>query len=72
LLKEQTRDQIRFTVEGVGDTPAIMLLESAKAPRTVTLDGKTLTTFEYSAKERLLWIHFQNDVVPRELAVQYK
>jgi len=72
LLKEQTRDQIRFMVEGVGDTPAIMLLESAKAPRTVTLDGKTLTTFEYSAKERLLWIHFQNDVVPRELAVQYK
>ena len=48
-----------------------MLLESIKAPRAVTLDGEILTTFEYSAKERLLWIHFQNDVVPRELVVQF-
>lgn len=71
LPSGQTRDQISFTVEGVGGTPAIMLLESIKAPRAVTLDGKILTTFEYSAKERLLWIHFQNDVVPRELVVQF-
>jgi hypothetical protein len=71
LPSGQTRDQISFTVEGVGGTPAIMLLESIKAPRAVTLDGEILTTFEYSAKERLLWIHFQNDVVPRELVVQF-
>ena len=71
LLKQQTRDKISFVVEGVGETPAIMLLESSKAPRAVNLDGKILTTFEYSAKERLLWIHFENDVVPRELTVQY-
>jgi len=71
LPKTQTRDQISFTVEGVGETPAIMLLESIKSPPAVTLAGKKLTTFEYSAKERLLWIHFKNDVVPRELAVQY-
>jgi hypothetical protein len=71
LPKQQTRNQISFIVEGVGETPAIMLLESGKAPRAVTLDGKNVTTFEYSAKERLLWIHFENDVVPRELTVQY-
>jgi hypothetical protein len=71
LLSGRTRDQISFTVEGAGGTPAIMLLESIKAPRAVTLDGEILTTFEYSAKERLLWIHFQNDVVPRELVVQF-
>jgi hypothetical protein len=71
LPKQQTHNQISFIVEGVGETPAIMLLESGKAPRDVTLDGKNLTTFEYSAKERLLWIHFENDVVPHELTVQY-
>jgi hypothetical protein len=71
LLKEQARHQISFTVEGVGETPAIMLLESIKAPRGVTLAGKNLTTFEYSAKERLLWIRFENATVPRALAVQY-
>ncbi len=71
VLEKQTLDGISFAVEGVGETPAIMLLESPIAPRAVTLDGKKLATFEYSAKERLLWIHFENDAVPRELAVQY-
>jgi hypothetical protein len=71
LPQKQTGDQISFTVEGVGQTPAIVLLESIKAPLAVTLDGKNLTTFEYSANERLLWIHFENDVTPRELAVRY-
>ena len=69
--KEQTTQQMTFTVEGVGDTPAILLLQSPKAPSAILLDGKPLTSFEYSAKERLLWIHFQNDVVPRLLTVQY-
>ncbi|MGD0812049.1 MAG: hypothetical protein ABSA83_00445 [Verrucomicrobiota bacterium] len=71
VLKEQARHQISFTVEGVRETPAIMLLESIKAPHGVTLDGHNLTTIDYSAKEHLLWIHFENDVVPRTLAVQY-
>jgi hypothetical protein len=71
LMKTQTHDQVSFTVEGVGETSAIVLLESTKAPLAVTLDGKNLTTFEYSAKERLLWIRFENDVAPRELVVKY-
>ncbi len=71
LPKMATRNQISFAVEGVGETAAVMLLESPKPPQAVTLDGKTLTTFEYSAKEHLLWIHFENDVVPRELSVRF-
>jgi hypothetical protein len=71
LPQKSDRDQISFTVEGVGGTTAIMLLESAKAPQKMTLDGKPLTTFEYSAKERLLWVHFQNDASPHGLAVRY-
>jgi hypothetical protein len=71
LLKAQTNNQISFTVEGVGDTPAIMLLDSGKAPQAVTLNGKNVTTFEYSTKEQLLWIRFQNNTAPQELAVQY-
>jgi len=71
LPKVSTNNQISFTVEGVGETPAIMLLESVEAPRAVTLDGKNVTDLEYSAKEHLLWIHFKNDASPHELAVQY-
>ena len=71
LPKEQTSDRLSFTVEGVGETPATVLVESSRAPKAVTLGGVNLTTFEYSAPERLLWIHFENDVVPRGLIVQY-
>ncbi len=70
LLKKQTPGRIVFTVEGVGETPAIMLLESPKAPSSVTLDGKNLP-FEYSARERLLWIRFENAAQPQELSVRF-
>lgn len=46
-------------------------LESPKTPRAVTLDGKNLSDFQYSAKEKLLWIHFENDAAPHELSVQF-
>jgi hypothetical protein len=71
LVQKQTADQIAFTVEGVEGTPAILLLETAKAPTAVTLDGKNLTTFEYSAKDKLLWLHFENTAAPRELSIQF-
>jgi len=60
LLQSQTKKHLDFAVEGVEQTPAIMLLESPKAPTSVTLDGNPLTTFEYSAKDKLLWVHFEN------------
>jgi hypothetical protein len=71
LLKDQTEDEIHFIVEGVGKTSAILLLESPKTPKTVTLDGRDLTAFEYSAKDKLLWIHFENAASPRALSVQF-
>jgi len=71
LPQAQTRQQISFTVEGVGHTPGLVLMESLKAPQSVTLDGKPLTAVEYSAPDRLLWIHFANDATPHVLAVRY-
>jgi len=65
------KHQLCFTVAGVGETPGVVLLESPKPPKTITLAGQPLTTFEYSAQDHLLWIHFPNDVTPRELTVQY-
>lgn len=71
LLKTTTRKEISFTVEGVAHTPAIVLLESSKRPQSVTLNGKKLEAFEYSAKEKLLWIHFENETSPRELVINF-
>ncbi|HTV61350.1 MAG TPA: hypothetical protein VMH30_02140 [Verrucomicrobiae bacterium] len=71
LLQKQKRNRITFAVEGVGATPAIALLESPQPPRAVTLAGQNLKTFQYSAKQHLLWIHFENEAQPRELSVQF-
>jgi hypothetical protein len=71
LLSEERRNHLIYTVEGVGNTSAIMLLESPKSPRQVLLDGKRLENFEYSAKERLLWLRFENEVTPRKLTVEF-
>jgi hypothetical protein len=71
VMKEQTSAHISFNVEGVAHTPAIVLVETAQAPRSVILDGNKLETFEYSAKEHLLWIHFENVSAPRILAVNF-
>ena len=60
-----------WTVEGVADTPAVVLISTAKAPRSVTLGGQTLETFTHSAEEGLLYIRFPNTSGPRELEVKF-
>jgi hypothetical protein len=71
VAKGNTSSQLAFTVEGVANTPAILLVESAQAPKSVALGGNGLETFGYSAKEHLLWIHFNNTSAPRELTVNF-
>jgi hypothetical protein len=67
-------EQLDFTVEGVGDTPAILLLEATAAPEQIRLDGKPLASsaYEYSVREHLLWIHFANDAAPHRLEIHAK
>lgn len=62
---------VTFVVEGVRDTPAIVLLYSPKPPRQLTLDHQRLTTFTHSPADKLLWVRFVNQATPRELVVQF-
>jgi hypothetical protein len=45
---EYTAKRIPFAMEGVEGTPNMVLLESAAA---------SISTFEYSVQDKLLWIH---------------
>jgi len=56
-----------WVVEGVPDTPAVALLRAPKPPNSVGLGGESLSTWEYSPGEKLLWIRFPNQAAPREL-----
>ncbi len=60
-----------MTVEGVADTPAIILIHSPTPPRSIALAGEPLSTFTYSSTDHLLWIRFTNNAKPRQLVVQY-
>jgi len=71
LAKEESAERLRYTIEGIGRTSGLVLLRASKAPGRVTLAGKPLKNFEYSASDNLLWVHFENDVAPRELSIEF-
>lgn len=71
LLQNQTDAAMTLAVEGVGNTPAVLLLRAAKPPRMVRFDVGATLNYSHSAKEGLLWIHFANDTQPRELTIQF-
>ena len=71
LTKSDRKNSIAFIVEGIEQTLAIVLLESSRPPKSVTLDGAKLATFEFSAADKLLWIRFENTASPRELTIEF-
>ena len=60
-----------WTVEGVNETPAIILISTDKAPRSIQLDQHPLDSFTYDSSEQLLSIHFPNASRPRKLCVEF-
>lgn len=62
---------LSWTIEGVADTPAIVLAAMPNPPRSVTLDGADLTdsAFVYAPAEGLLRIRFTNTSSPRVLTI---
>ena len=63
--------QSAWTVEGVGETPALLLISTAKPPRSIQLEQQPLDTFTYDAAEGLLYIRFPNEARPRSLLVAF-
>ena len=71
LPGKHTAHSFSLTVEGVTNTPAVVLLRVPDAPRSVTLAGQPLEDFKYAAEGRLLWVRFPNEARPRELAIEF-
>ena len=60
-----------FAIEGVGQTPGLILLRLAKAPKEITLDNLPLTTTEFDEKSGMLWLRFPNEARPRTLRMKW-
>jgi hypothetical protein len=72
LPVEASSRQLKLAVEGVGNTPCLLLLQSTKRPSAITLDGGALESFDYSNQDSLLWVRFENEARSRELALQFE
>jgi len=69
LPLKRDKAKLTWTVEGVGNTPAIVLISSPRPPRSITLDGTAITDFSHA--DGLLHIRFPNEARPRELSVEF-
>jgi hypothetical protein len=72
LTTKQHNNVLALTVEGVADTPAVVLIAGARAkPRSVTLSGAPIQECDYSGENHLVWVRFKNESTPRELVLNF-
>ena len=72
LVSKQDKHSLALTVEGVANTPAVLLVGGAKnKPKSVTLSGAPLQDYDYSAEHHLVWLRFNNESRPRELLLSF-
>jgi len=69
LPLQTAADEFSWTVEGVANTPAVVLLKASGTPAKVTLDGAAVSDFRYA--DGLLWIRFDNEARPRQLTLKF-
>jgi D-hexose-6-phosphate mutarotase len=71
VVKRQNRNSVLLKIDGVDQTESIVLINSKRAPRAVTLEGQNLSSFEHNSEEKLLWVRFPNKPTPRYLEIQW-
>jgi hypothetical protein len=68
-----SNDRLSYFVEGVGGTPAVVLLRvRAGAHPSFELADGTITSLDQDSSEHLAWVRFTNESRPRELSVRLK
>ena len=71
-LPQKSPDKsLSFLVEGVAETPAVVLFHVAQPPSSVTLDSQPVEQTVFSKEDGLLWIRFVNTATPRTLALHF-
>ena len=68
---EREPNKVSFTVPGAAETPAAILLRTAKKPRAITLPGRPVADFDFPAGDRLSPIRFANEARPRTLTIGF-
>jgi len=66
-------DTHRFqaTLEGMANTPGVVLLRTPGRPVSASLDGNPLSIDRYDSTRHLLWLRFPNQARPQTIEVKY-
>ena len=70
----QTRDDSggwEGPIEGIANTPCVMLLRAGSKPTQVLISGKALPDQTYDPVHHLLWLRFPNLPNPQKVQIQY-
>jgi hypothetical protein len=66
-------DRLSYIVEGVGGTPAVVLLQiPPSAHPSIELAEGTIASLDLDSSEHLAWVRFTNESKPRELSMRLK
>jgi hypothetical protein len=71
MNESKGKDRWSCTVEGIADTPGVLLVRIPKAPKAATVDGQAISDQKYDAQEKLLWLRFPNQARPRKIEVEF-
>lgn len=71
VFGHQVKDGWSGTVEGISDTPSMLLLRLPKEPRTTTVDGQVIDTITYDSENKLAWVRFANEDRPRKIVIRF-
>ncbi|WP_367870713.1 hypothetical protein [Luteolibacter sp. Populi] len=71
-LPREREKGMEWTVEGVADTPAVVLVACARRPASVKLEGVDVESYDYLGGEGLLYVRFENTSAPRSLVVDFE
>ncbi|HNQ87080.1 MAG TPA: hypothetical protein PKM73_00445 [Verrucomicrobiota bacterium] len=70
-LDAPSPSRLHCQIEGIANTPGILLARAPRPPRAVSLAGQPIADWTHDPKTRLLWIRFANTARPRQLLVQF-
>ena len=70
-LLGQSKRKLTAWVEGVTNTPAIILMKTEKPPKSIRLVREKVKDFSYSPDDQLLRIYFTNEPKQRKLTVLF-
>ncbi|WP_446742732.1 hypothetical protein [Silvibacterium acidisoli] len=63
--------KLTFSVDGIDQTDGVVRILSAKAPRSVSLDGKPLAAGQYQQSGRTVLVHFPLTAAAQKLEVEF-